>query len=297
MFSYTRLRAAAQEFSQNKTWSSCKKYFACVGNFRIQTQQTMSSKQNHDEEFLSLLSAQREILKRLKKETSYNSVANEGDPMISIEQTQESTMDHITTSNKQGLFDNGTDPLFLMNEPIIERRLSQEGILNKAESRRISGHGISAFTTPPSTHFFDSTKNNRRNKQSPQKFFQMDSSTYDRRSAERRIRLHGMLANALMLDMNSTSSNDLRNTIQSENGVFLNDPIDRRKRVERLHQNIDLATLRGEFVNFLLAMEKSMKSQQDIHDWDRKMGLKRSHSKTMRLSMRSRNKLRKVINV
>jgi len=257
----------------------------------------MSSKQNHDEEFLSLLSAQREILKRLKKETSYNNFANEGDPMISIEQMQESTMDHITTSNKQGLFDSGTDPLFLMNEPIIERRLSQEGMLTKAESRRISGHGISTSTTPPSTCFFNSKKNNRRNKSSPQKFFQMDSSTYDRRSAERRIRLHGMLANALMLDVNSTSSNDLRNTKQSENGVFRNDPIERRKRVERLDQNIDLATLRGEFVNFVIAMEKSMKSQQDIHDWDRKMGLKRSHSKTMRLSMRSRNKLRKVINV
>ena len=43
--------------------------------------------------------------------------------------------------------------------------------------------------------------------------------------------------------------------------------------------------------NFVVAMDKSVSSQQDIHDWDRKMGLKRSHSKTMRLSMRSRKKL------
>lgn len=43
------------------------------------------------------------------------------------------------------------------------------------------------------------------------------------------------------------------------------------------------------------AMEKSQQSQQDIHDWDRKMGLKRSHSKTMRLSMRSRKKLRAML--
>jgi hypothetical protein len=43
------------------------------------------------------------------------------------------------------------------------------------------------------------------------------------------------------------------------------------------------------------AMEKSQKSQQDIHDWDRKMGLKRSHSKTMRLSTRSRKKLRAML--
>jgi hypothetical protein len=43
------------------------------------------------------------------------------------------------------------------------------------------------------------------------------------------------------------------------------------------------------------AMEKSQKSQQDIHDWDRKMGLKRSHSKTMRLTTRSRKKLRAML--
>jgi len=43
------------------------------------------------------------------------------------------------------------------------------------------------------------------------------------------------------------------------------------------------------------AMERTQKSQQDIHDWDKKMGLKRSHSKTMRLTMRSRKKLRNML--
>ena len=42
-------------------------------------------------------------------------------------------------------------------------------------------------------------------------------------------------------------------------------------------------------------MEKSQDSQQAIHDWDRKMGLKRSHSKTMRLSSRSRKKIRNIL--
>ena len=46
---------------------------------------------------------------------------------------------------------------------------------------------------------------------------------------------------------------------------------------------------------FRQAMEKSAKSQQEIQDWDKKMGLKRSHSKTMRLSSRSRKKLRSII--
>jgi hypothetical protein len=46
---------------------------------------------------------------------------------------------------------------------------------------------------------------------------------------------------------------------------------------------------------FTTSMENSAKSQQDIHDWDRKMGLKRSHSKTMRQSSRSRKKLRAIL--
>lgn len=52
---------------------------------------------------------------------------------------------------------------------------------------------------------------------------------------------------------------------------------------------------KGSFHYFLLAMDNSADSQQQIHDWDRKMGLKRSHSKTMRLSMQSRKKLKSLI--
>jgi hypothetical protein len=59
--------------------------------------------------------------------------------------------------------------------------------------------------------------------------------------------------------------------------------------------SIDLPTLKVKIEQFAYAMDQSSKSQQDIHDWDRKMGLKRSHSKTMRLSMRSRKKLRAVM--
>jgi len=46
---------------------------------------------------------------------------------------------------------------------------------------------------------------------------------------------------------------------------------------------------------FTAAMAQSHMSQQAIHDWDKKMGLKRSHSKTMRLSMRSRKKLISIL--
>lgn len=46
---------------------------------------------------------------------------------------------------------------------------------------------------------------------------------------------------------------------------------------------------------FAESMVQSQMSQQSIHDWDKKMGLKRSHSKTMRLSMRSRKKLKAMV--
>mmetsp|Transcript_15739 Transcript_15739/g.23166 ORF Transcript_15739/g.23166 Transcript_15739/m.23166 type:complete len:288 (-) Transcript_15739:126-989(-) len=50
-----------------------------------------------------------------------------------------------------------------------------------------------------------------------------------------------------------------------------------------------------QFAFFGSAMRESYKSQLQIHDWDRKMGLKRSHSKTMRHSMKTRNALRKLL--
>jgi hypothetical protein len=50
--------------------------------------------------------------------------------------------------------------------------------------------------------------------------------------------------------------------------------------------------VKGAIDSFTESMTASMRSQQAIHDWDRKMGLKRSHSKTMRLSMRSRKRLK-----
>jgi hypothetical protein len=56
--------------------------------------------------------------------------------------------------------------------------------------------------------------------------------------------------------------------------------------------NIDTNAVKDIFDGFSNSMNESLKSQQCIHEWDKKMGLKRSHSKTMRMSMRTRKKLR-----
>ena len=59
--------------------------------------------------------------------------------------------------------------------------------------------------------------------------------------------------------------------------------------------NLSEVSLKQTMEMFYDAMSMSQKSQHAIHDWDKKMGLKRSHSKTMRLSMRSRKKLKAMI--
>jgi hypothetical protein len=67
-----------------------------------------------------------------------------------------------------------------------------------------------------------------------------------------------------------------------------NDDYDKECDFPRMHPE----DAKRHLVVFESAMGRSQDSQQQIHDWDKKMGLKRSHSKTMRLSSRSRKQLR-----
>lgn len=256
----------------------------------------MSAAQKYDDGFMSLLSTQREILKRLNKEKSSGAKECE---LQSTGQTRESTK-NLTSSVP---FGEVSDPFYLMNEPIIEHRPSQKGLRHKTKSRRISESFdvVSTRSNQSSTDCSGDKWRNKRAKVSAKRGLCMDGLSIGRGNSEQHNRLRGILANPLTFDLDSTtartqSGTDPLDTKQFEID-FLVFPKEASKRVERLDSDIDLATLKGEFENFVVAMEKSMKSQQDIHDWDRRMGLKRSHSKTMRLTMRSRNKLRKVINV
>lgn len=62
---------------------------------------------------------------------------------------------------------------------------------------------------------------------------------------------------------------------------------------QELHQK-DNAPIPEIVKTFQCTMTASQKSQQDIQSWDKKMGLKRSHSSTMTKTTQSRNKLRKL---
>ncbi len=240
--------------------------------------------QNYDDDFLSLLATQREILKRLKREKR---AASKGDTLVSVQQIGESRTTSTEMSFRHGSYANDSDPFCLMNEPIIERHSRQ----NESMHMMPSCSGVS------SNDFINENEKSRKKEFVPVDLFQMDTMPSGRNVA-RRNSLCGLIAEALAFDADSTTATRQKtedyNTKRVENKVILPKEGMKTKKVLDLG-NIDSASLRSEFVNFVMAMEKSMKSQQEIHDWDRKMGLKRSHSKTMRLSMRSRNKLRKVV--
>lgn len=75
-------------------------------------------------------------------------------------------------------------------------------------------------------------------------------------------------------------------------GVVVEDVDSDDEQVDECSPSMDPWEAKEILATFDEAMRRSQGSQQMIHDWDRKMGLKRSHSKTMRLSSRSRKQLR-----
>jgi len=99
------------------------------------------------------------------------------------------------------------------------------------------------------------------------------------------------IANVSRVDLESNSKSVLGNvsgnaTQVATDGISITNP---KEIVEgsRFPMGIDYES----FKTLYVSMEKSKASQIAIHDWDRKMGLRRSHSQTMRNSSRSRKKL------
>jgi len=248
----------------------------------------MPSSQDNDA-FLSLLCSQREILKRLSKEknalcqrsrqpVSLPAATSNGNFLPIIDGKNLAT--NGTDSRNRSSFGDVTDPLSLMNQPIIERR----------QSRLQSDVGDEKLIFPKPARFLTTeiVGNVSRNKE-----------RYTNCRKPERNNCLGLLASASLFDEDSiVSSRPQHCNIssqspkrkQTKDGALLFGKI-KSTAEERMNPSIDLrSTLKGNFESFVFAMDKSTKSQQDIHNWDRKMGLKRSHSKTMRLSMRSRKK-------
>jgi hypothetical protein len=90
----------------------------------------------------------------------------------------------------------------------------------------------------------------------------------------------------------SDSEDEFAEEVEEEESPSPREPTEESSQTPIPTLNVDPEKARLLMEAFGTAMEKSQKSQQDIHDWDRQMGLKRSHSKTMRQTTRSRKKLR-----
>lgn len=90
----------------------------------------------------------------------------------------------------------------------------------------------------------------------------------------------------------------LNGTISSQSSYF---PQEEKLTMGRVGQPVSNQAVQfpfnldqGTIVKFLGTMKSTRRSQMKIHQWDKKMGLRRSHSKTMRNSMKTRKKLQKM---
>ncbi len=236
---------------------------------------------NNDDAFLSLLSSQRELLNRLNREGASKK-----------EQQTRNTMDQ-SNKRKRGSIIASIDPLSLMNTPIP----AQSSSLDVLFSQRLSmNFGGDFFAFPPADSYSFTDEEKIRN-----------SESFDPRRMKRRRSSLGLLSSIVYDDPQRLPNRRLSMISTLSGSMGLTDGFDHEYMFEnfepapafntsvQLDPSIPPDIVRENLSSFASSMDESTKSQQDIHAWDRKMGLKRSHSKTMRMTMRSRKKLRALL--
>jgi hypothetical protein len=266
----------------------------------------------HDEAFLSLLSSQRELLNQL----------NMGNMMRRAEQAPDEDQSRTVGGGGGSLL--APETRGLTNKSIAERRLSMDMLFTM--SKRLSmgmGYDQSQGTFPSFPGDPYHVEDDARNVDHPGR---ATSTKYKMREKvdahqdepfthkkKRRLSSLGFISSSFFEDhlkdsrrgstdfLSQPSVADMPNDSHDVDSIHLEndeDDDDEQDAVSLEHfgmtQNSKCSPdeVKTVMQGFASAMEISQKSQQDIHDWDKKMGLKRSHSKTMRLSARSRKKLR-----
>jgi uncharacterized protein YigA (DUF484 family) len=269
---------------------------------------------NNDEAFLNLLSSQRQLLNQLNMENALRREQQENafhlattktilggvDPMSLMNRPiieRRSSMDYLlATRSKRGSILGGVDPMSLMNRPIIERRSSMDYLLaTRSLSMSMGGDPGGMFGSP---HFFGEFEDTN-----PKASWDNASHVASKVVMKRRRSSLGLSVvfddqqppshRFSLLSNFSKSNNDIDEEDKLTGGdVFGFEKVEPpNKKIKLDSSYVDPKETKMQMEAFTSAMEKSSKSQQDIHDWDKKMGLKRSHSKTMRMTMRSRKKL------
>lgn len=241
---------------------------------------------NNDDAFLSLLSSQRELLNRLNMEGSKKK-----------DQKDNKVVAQGSNKRKRGSMIGSSDPLSLMNTPISTHGSSLDMLLSRRLSLTFGGDFLGFPPYDSMYNFVDEEKikdfdmgadmRNMKYRRSSLDFFSSMASEDPQRLTNRRL---SMLSN---FSGYTGLSDGMDHELHYENACPDNAPIsligvqlDPRIPPEKVKENLNA---------FAISMDRSTKSQQDIHAWDRKMGLKRSHSKTMRMTMRSRKKLRSLL--
>jgi hypothetical protein len=290
----------------------------------------LETMQHNDDAFLTLLSSQRQLLSRLNMERACHPLTNNGAyplPHASSAGPPSQYNDvhpfpppsmMVGAAIRRGSII-GVDPLSLMNRPIIERRGSLDMMFSRRLSVGVGNDNFMYVDAPSADHkihpeYYASTYSKAEHTQQ-----EFDDTGASKKMKRRRSSM-GLLHSMLFPEQDAKQSRRFSLTILP--GGMMDDDQDRfadpdlqtfekrpscehskpqssyspNKRVRMIEPAVaDPVIIKSTMVGFAAAMEKSLKSQQDIHDWDRKMGLKRSHSKTMRQSSRSRKKLRSVV--
>lgn len=263
----------------------------------------------HDEAFLSLLSSQRELLNQL----------NMGNMMRRAEQAP--IEEQPRTEGGGGGYLLAPESRGLTNMSIAERRSSMDMLFSM--SKRFSmGYDQNQGTYPPYTgdiyqgeadgQNFDDLATAPKYKMREKNDAHQDEP--HTRKKKRRLSSLGFISSSFFEDhlkearryssdfLSPPSVDDVPNDNQDDDSVHLENNEDDDEREQDAvslepfgmaeHSKCSPDEVKITMQGFASAMEVSQKSQQAIHDWDKKMGLKRSHSKTMRLSARSRKNLR-----
>ncbi|KAL7580093.1 hypothetical protein ACA910_012856 [Epithemia clementina (nom. ined.)] len=257
----------------------------------------------HDEAFLSLLSSQRQLLSQLSSEKV---IRQPTDGAFRHQRSQPKPL--FLNRSLNGTSNHTTDQVFPHQEMILSRRFSMG--LN-AEKFLLPSFSVD---DDPTSSMLDISGHSR---QSGKKRSKQDDNYDVLMWKKRRFSSTGygfLSESAFDDDAEPVAINSIVSWVQdvapceepvyvtisdhqesdsddesSSGSAFSVEPI----RLDAI--GADPSELKKAMEDFNKAMEKSQKSQQDIHDWDRKMGLKRSHSKTMRLSSRSRKQLRAIL--
>lgn len=255
----------------------------------------------NDEAFLTLLSSQRELLKELNRENAKRRVA-EG-----------------SNSPSSGRRFAGVESTTAKNSFAFERRPSMEILTSKRLSLGL-GNDLCVFPNLAFDSGLEGSQHSLGDTCSKHSLFEPKRSYKDCfedfdppvKRKKRRLSSLGFLSPSFFEDhlkttsrrnsLASVSKETTKDDDETDAGDIIIETFDDEIRddgitlepMEPEQPQMEPGQIKSLIEAFRDAMERSQKTQQSIHDWDRKMGLKRSHSKTMRLSSRSRKKLRAV---